>query len=135
MDESAILKTLQTGVIAAVAASTLPSIPVMYVDTEQPKPDDQKWLEVVWIPNNRTGDFWGSEKNYQGILRLVLHWPNVQSGSYTPLALIGSITDYFKVNRFLSGVEIYEIPDFTGILRDGDERLYPASIMYRSFRS
>lgn len=135
MEETDIIRTLQQAVTAAVAASTSPSLPVYYLDIPFTIPNDKKWLEVVWLPNNRLGDFWGNEKQYQGIMRLVLHWPNTQSGSYAPLDLLASISGYFDKNRLLPNVKIYEIADFTGILRDGDERLYPVSIFYQSFRS
>jgi len=135
MDDSAIISTLQKAVTAAVAASGTPSLPVMYLDVAFTKPNDQKWLEIVWLPNNRRGDFWGNEKRYQGILRLVLHWPNTMTGVYSPLGVLSSIVEYFDKNRILSDVKVYDIPDFTGVLREGDERLYPCSIYYLSSRS
>lgn len=135
MDEAAIISALQKGVTAAVTASTMPALPVSYLDVDFNVPSDQKWLELVWIPNNRLGDFWGDQKNYQGILRLVLHWPNKGMGVYPPLELLASIAGYFTKGRMLSGVQITEPPDLTGALADGDEMLYPASLRYSSFRS
>jgi hypothetical protein len=135
MNEADIISALQQGVTAAVAASTSPALPVKYLEVGFTEPDDGKWLEIVWIPNNRTGDFWGEEKNYQGLLRLVLHWPNNGAGVYTPLGIIGSIADYFHKGRLLSGVQIYETADFTGTVANGDETLYPVSIRYQSYRS
>lgn len=142
MNEPDIIRALQRGVTAAVAASTAPTLPVKYVETGLldangavvPEPNDGKWLEIVWIPNNRNSDFWGDEKNYQGLLRLVLHWPNSGGGVYTPLGVIGSIADYFHKGRMLSGVQIYEAADFTGTVANGDETLYPVSLRYQSYR-
>ena len=134
MDEEAILRALQGGVTAAVAASTTPALPVSYINVGFNTPADGKWLELVWLPNNIRGDLWGDDKNYRGILRMILHWPNDGSGIYRPLALLGSISDYFVKGRLLSGVQIYEKPDLTGAVFDGDELLLPVSIRYQSYR-
>ena len=134
MDEVDIIRALQQGVTAAVAASDDATLPVSYLDVAFNVPADQKYLEIVHVPNNRQGDFWGSAKRYRGILRLVLHWPKNAGGLYSPLTLLGSIGDYFYKGRVLSGVEIYEIPDYTGAVREGGETLYPISIWYQSLR-
>lgn len=134
MSEEAVLRALQQAVTAAVASSGYPTLPVAYVDVKFTKPDDQKWLEIVYLPNNVQGDFWGDEKTYRGVLRLILHWPNEGGGAYGPLGLIGAIGDYFPVGRVLSGVKIYSRPDFTGVLEEKGDVLYPVSIRYESFR-
>ena len=134
-DEATILSALQQGVTAAVAASSNPTLPIQYVDVDFSIPDDKKWLEIVYLPNNRTGDFWSNQQNHQGMMRLILHWPNDGDGAYVALALLGSVCDYFAVGQILSGVQIYEIPGFSGALREGDELLYPVSIRYQSYRS
>lgn len=134
MNEESILRALQAGVIAAVAASIRPILPVAYVDVKFTKPNDKKWLEVVHIPNNRIGDFWGDEKNYRGILRLILHWPNDGGGPYVALGILDSIASYFTTGRLLSDVQIYDKPDFTGTVKNGDEILLPVSIRYQSWK-
>lgn len=135
MHEAEILRALQEGVTAAVAASTVPTLPVAYVNVEFEKPDDQKWLEIVWLPNNVQGDLWGDDKTYRGILRIILHWPNKGTGAYRPLGLIGSIADYFPKGILLdNNVQIYEKPDLTGLIQDGDETLFPVSLRYQSYR-
>lgn len=135
MDDVTILRTLQQAVTAAVAASTLPALPVSYVDVNFAVPANQKWLEIVWIPNNRQGDYWGDEKNYQGMMRLVLHWPKNGGGAYSPLDLLSSIAAYFNNGRLLSAVQIYASADFQGIIMGDDDALYPISMRYQSFRS
>lgn len=62
MHEADIIGVLQRATTAAVAASTSPTLPVAYLDLPFTKPEDGKWLEIVWIPNNRNGDFWGVGK-------------------------------------------------------------------------
>ncbi len=141
-DEHNIISALQKGVIAAIAQSSTPTLPVKYLLTDSDAtndggfvvPADQKWLELVWIPNNRTGDFLGGEMNYQGILRLVLHWPNKPTGVYAPLDLLGSISRFFTIGKSLSGVQVYAIPRFDGTVENGSENLLTVSIFYRSYR-
>ena len=134
-DEETILRDLQAGVVAAMAASSDPDLPVKYLDVAFTVPNDKKWLEVAVIPNNRVGDFWGNEQVHQGLMRLILHWPNNGAGIYTPITLLGSIAGYFSVGLVLSTVQVYEVPGFTGGLPEGDEVLYPASIRYRSYQT
>ena len=139
-NEPLILEALQTAVTAAVAASTSPALPVKYLLVGSARgaaftpPSDQKWLELVWLPNNRRGDFLGSDKNHRGILRLVLHWPNDGGGVYEPSELLSSISSYFYNGRLLSGVQIYGTPDPTGIIEQDSEVLLPVSVLYQSYR-
>jgi hypothetical protein len=132
--EESILRALQAGVTAAVVASSTPTLPVSYVGVGFTVPNDQRWLEVIWLPNNIQGSFWGDEKNHRGILRLLLHWPNDGSGAYRPLAVIESIGAYFTNGLLLSNVQIYSKGDLTGVLQDGDDVIYPLSIWYQSYR-
>lgn len=129
-----ILSILQTAAIAAVAASGTPLLPIAGVDRIFTPPDDQKYLELVWIPNNNGGDYWGDEKNYRGLFRLVLHWPKDDLGAYPPMNALASILSYFTKGNDLQNVQIYEKPDIgSTIVLDG-ERLYPATIRYQCFR-
>ena len=134
MEDGDILKKLQTAVIAAVAASNTPLLPIKVIGRTFVPPSTQKWLEIVWIPNNPTGDFWGDEKNYQGMIRLILHWQNDDAGAYPPLAVIASIAGYFGKDMFIPGVKISENPNLTGALENGTETLYPVGFRYQSFR-
>lgn len=136
MSDLDILQTLQVAVRdGAIPASISPTLPVKYVGTILKVPDDQKYLELVWIPSNNTGDFWGNEKNYRGIFRMVLHWPNDGTGAYAPMQVIESIGSYFTKDLRLSNVQIYETPDFRGPLDLGHETLYPVNLRYQSYRS
>jgi hypothetical protein len=138
-NESEIIAALQQAVTAAVADGSVPTLPVKYLmvgtsgGAAFTPPADQKWLEIVWLPNNRNNDFLGAEKNHRGILRLVLHWPNDGGGIYAPVALLSSISAFFWKGRLLSGVQIYATPDPTGIIELDSEVLLPVSILYQSF--
>lgn len=134
-NEATILSALQKGVTAAVAQSDLPSLPIKYLLKGFTVPQTQKWLEIIWIPNNRAGDFLGREKNHRGILRLVLHWPNTDTDVYKPTALLASIVRYFHKGRLLNGVQIYAAADPAGLIEEGDETLFPVVIMYQSYQS
>lgn len=133
MEESAILRTLQAAVRDAVAQSVQPTLPISYVEVKFTKPQDGKWLEIIYIPNNIVGGYWDDGKDYRGLLRLVLHWPT-NDGPYRPLDLLGSIGDYFTNGLLLSGVQIYGIANLTGIVQEEGETLYPVSIRYQSYR-
>lgn len=135
MAEVEIIRALQQGVTAAVATSSTPSLPVAYIDRAFTAPADRKYLEVVHIPNNRVGDYWGQEKNHRGLLRLVLHWPKGDFGPYAPLTVLESVCAFFTKGLDLSGVQIYALPDYIGAIREDDEVLYPVSIRYTSYRS
>lgn len=136
MIEDQILKALQTAVLAALAASPTPALPVKMLGRVFPTPNDGKYLEVVYIPNNIQGEFWGDGKTYRGMLRLILHWPVDDAGAYGPMQTIGQLTDYFKKGtHFQVGagpltVKVQDHPDFMGILEGSPVTMYPTSVRY-----
>jgi hypothetical protein len=136
MTEKAIVEALQKGVIAAVAASVSPSLPVKYIGRNFQKPSTGGWLEVIYIPNNVGNDFWGEGKRHQGLLRLMLHWNMDDKGLYTPLSTLESITSYFvKGRKFTDAAEtvmvsINDNPNFLGIIEEAPEMLLTSSIRY-----
>jgi hypothetical protein len=134
MEDHAILAILQGETTLAVEACAIPTLPVKYFGIGFTVPNDQKWLEIVWLPNNRSGDYWGDEKNYRGTYRLILHWPNDGAGPYEPMLLLSNITSRFAKNRMLQYVQIYDNPDSGGVLEQGAENLYPASVRYQCFK-
>ena len=138
MSEALVIRAFQNGVKAAVAASSTPDLPIKMKGRTFTPPNDQKYVEVVFIPNNQDGEFWGSEKTYQGIFRLILHWPNDDQGIYTPIERIESVASYFTKDVKLSvgdfALTIYEEPKLLGDIEAGTETLYPVSMSYRSFR-
>ena len=134
MSEAAILRTLQQAVTAAVLVSTAPTLPVSYVGVNFNIPNDQKWFEIIWLPNNIQAGFSGNEKNHRGILRILLHWPNDGAGAYAPLNIIESVGNFFTNGKLLSDVQIYGKGDITGVIQDGDDTVYPLSVRYQSYR-
>lgn len=133
-NEPDILSALQKAATAAVAASDTPALPVKYLLKSFAVPQDQKWLELVWLPNNERGGFLGDEQNHRGIFRLVLHWPNTAGDVYQPTRLLESICEYFNNGRVLSNVQVVGMPQPTGIIEDGDDTLFPVSLYYQSYR-
>lgn len=137
--EKAILEALQKGVIAAVAASTLPAASVKYVGRNFTKPSNDKWLEVIYIPNNIAGEFWGGEKTHQGLMRLILHWPMSDRGAYEPITLAETIAGYFTKGLMLSDVantvrvKIIDNPNLLGVIEQAPEMILPLSIRYQFF--
>lgn len=134
-NESSIISAFQEGVTAAVAQSDAPDLPVRYLLLNFTTPNDQKWLDIVWIPNNDTGAFLGDEVNHRGLFRLILHWPNTGTGIYEPVELLASITRYFTSGLLLQEVQIVGKPTPTGSpIEDGDKILFPVTISYQSYR-
>lgn len=133
MIDPAILSIMQTAAIASVAASSVPALPIKCVAIAFTPPNDQKWLEIVFLPNNRNGDHWGKESNYRGTMRLILHWPNDSAGPYVPMTLASEIAAVFDKGTLLQNVQIYEKPDLTGVMDMGAETLYPVSVRYQCF--
>lgn len=129
-----IVDELQTALASAVAASSTPTLPVSYIGRTFTPPNDQKYVEFVWIANNPPDDYWGDEQNYMGMFRLVLHWPNNDEGAITPLGVLASICSYFSKSLALPSVRISDKPKVASALQNGTEILYPASVRYSCFR-
>jgi len=139
MSERYVLEALQKAVIAAVAASTSPTLAIKMVGRTINPPSSGQWLEVIHIPNNADRT-WGDERLYQGLLTLLLHWPIDDKGAYAPMDLIGSIGSYFTKGRKLSDtgnnvqVVVVNNPDFMGVEEQAPEVWYPLSIRYRCYK-
>lgn len=139
--EKAILEALQKAVIAAVAASTLPATAVKYVGRNFTPPNDNHWLEVIYIPNNINDEFWAEGKTYQGILRLILHWGMDDKGAYAPMTLIETIGAYFAKGLKLTDpgntvrVSITDNPNLLNVIEEAPKMLFPLSIRYRCFKA
>lgn len=142
MIEADILKALQKAGLAAIAASSIPTIPVQAIGrTGGPTPPstDGKFVEFVNIPNNRKGDYWDDSRVYQGNFRIILHWPVNDEGAYPATRYLDEIGSFFpKGKSFKQGqasVNIYDVPDVSGSIPNGSELLYPLTLPYRCFGS
>lgn len=139
MIESKILKALQTAVLAAVAASIDPTLGVKPVGRIFDIPSNGKWLEIIYIPNNSADEFWSEGKTYQGILRLLVHWPTDDKGAYGPMEMAQSIAGYFTKGMTLDAsgdtVRINEQPNMLGVMEMPPEMLVPISIRYQCFKA
>lgn len=137
MIEKEILQALQTATLAAVAASTMPTLKIKVKGRTFEIPNSQEWLEIISIPNNIDNEFWGDGKTYRGLFRLLLHWPLKEEGAYPPLAVLASIGAYFAKGKvFQNGsvsVRIYDKPDLTGMIEAPPEQIFPLTIKYMCF--
>lgn len=134
MIEAAILRAFQQKVITAVALSTYPTLPIKFVDVAFQVPTDQKWLELIFIPNNPTDRTWGDEEVNRGIFRMILHWPNNGAGAYKPLELVASIASSFHKGQRIGGLfEILNKPKSLSPINEGSEVMYPFSLEYSVF--
>lgn len=134
MIEKEILQALQSKVIAAVALSTVPTLPIAFVDVAFDPPNNGKYLELVHITNNPADPTWNEEEHHRGMLRFILHWPNNGGGAYTPLMLLASISSQFRKDEKIAGlVTVLNKPKAMSKIANGQENLYPASVEYSVF--
>ena len=133
-----ILKTLQKQITAAVAGTGAP--PVKYLNTNFDPPSNGKWWEIVYIPNNVPNEFWSEGKTYQGIVRLILHWPQNNSGAYLAMQEVLRVSNYFnKGDKYQDEdenviVRIQDHPDVTSIIEESPQLLIPLTIRYSCFK-
>ncbi len=140
LDDEQVIRALQQSVIAAVATTTQPTIPIKFLNAafEQPSDPDSavfgRWIETVHIPNNPPDPTWGDEQIYRGIYRILLHWPNLGQGSYEAHAFMKPITAYYVKGRKLNGVlQLMNRPKLTSVIEQGKELILPFSFEYCSF--
>ena len=137
--ERYVLEALQKAVAAAVVPSDLPVTSVKCVGRNCKIPTDDKWLEVLYITNNPTGETYGSSKTYRGVLRLILHWPMKDHGAYSAMDLMKVILDGMpkgsKHEDLLGNVKvnITDTPNILNILEESPEMLIIGSIRYNFF--
>ncbi len=136
MIEQDILKALQNAAIAAVATTDAGFDIAAVGITLDPQPAD--YWQFVHIPNNRMGDYWGNERTYQGLFRVLLHRQIHQLGPYVDMRLIGMIADFFpketRLNYGAANVQIYDVPDAGSLIIAKAELIYPLTLRYRCFR-
>lgn len=132
MNQGEILQAIQNGVKIAVSQSDMSSLPIKFVDVIL-NPQPEKYLEVVFIPNNPGSGTWGDDRTYMGFFRLILHWPKSSQGAYEPLTLIDRIGSYFTKDRRPGGLQISDVPDCTGSIDGGADLLYAVTIRYTHF--
>lgn len=137
--ERKILQALQTATIDARNASIVSTLPIKMIGRTFEIPDDNRYLEVIHIPNNSLNSYWGNEKTYRGLFRLILHWGIDDEGAYAAMNAIGSISSFFTKDKLFEkdgiSVRIYEKPDLTSVIEQPPELLYPVTIRYISFQT
>jgi len=136
MIDREIMESINVAVITAIGLcdTVTADFPVKFPSITFVPPDDQKYLEVVHIPNNSSAPtYWGSERNYAGLVRLVLHWPNENAGAYGPMDVAKSIAAYFQKGRSFTYFKVTDEANFMGILENGTEVLYTYGFRYSQF--
>lgn len=133
MMDRAILQAVNDAVKLAVAASSVSEWEaenrIRFAGRIYEPPQDQKYVEVVFIPGDGV-DGWGDTKTYDGMFRLVLHWPNNDEGAYEPMDVIASVASWFTNGKRFDGVQTVGQPRGMGMLENGTETLYPVGLRY-----
>ena len=135
MKESKILKCLQDRAIEIINDNNIKCVNINF-----DPPVDEKWWEVVFIPNNVENEFWAdSWKTYKGIFRLVLHWPQKNQGGYKPLEEVERVAEGFQKDLALFSsdgsvkVTITDTPNITTIVEDRPQLMISLTIKYTCF--
>lgn len=136
--EADISTALFAAVAAAVTASSNPSLPIAYPMRTFTIPGDNRYLEVRKITNNIDNEFWGNERTYQGVIRLLLHWSQDNSGMIVAERFAAELLSKFLKGSILrsgaASVLIYENPDMGSMVDDSPQDPFiPLTIMYRDF--
>lgn len=133
--ERYVLEALQKAVIAVGL-----TIPVKYIGRVFNPPSDGKWLELIYIPNNGTNEYWSEGKTYRGLMRLILHWPMNSTGAYPAMDVARTIAASFvKGSKFSDTgknvvVTITEHPNVQDVLEEAPDLLVPLTIRYSCFK-
>lgn len=137
MNRTDVLKALVEAAKTNVAASTKSGLPIKHKGRNFDIPNDNKYLELIDVANDRTNEFWDTGRTYRGSFRLILHWPISDEGVYEPSRYIDELgTKFGKEKSFVSGgltVKIYDHPVNMGMIEHGSELLFPLVLPYTCF--
>lgn len=131
-----VLEALQKKAITAVGVS----VPLKCVGIAFQPPVSGRWWEVLWIPNNPTGETWDSAQTYRGMFRLVLHTPIDGKGAYSILDEVNRIAANFSKGTKLTDsgnnviVLLVDNPEFIGLFETTPESEAFLSIRYTCFK-
>lgn len=135
MSERFIIEALQKAVTTAVGI--LPaSLPVKYINVDFTIPTDDKWWEIVYIPNNYENEFWSEGKTHRGILRLILHWSQNSEGIYNPMLEAERVGAYFYKGKKISDVgnnvlvKLTNKPNIASIFEQSPNLLIALTVRY-----
>ncbi len=138
MIEKEILEAFQQALIFVVANSTKPLMKIMMVGRTIDGEIPENYVEVVHIPNNRTGEYYGNERTYQGLFRVLYHSPKDDLGPYAAMQYLGEIADGFPKEKVMingaANLKIYDVPVAESVIPSGSELLFPLTLRYRCFR-
>lgn len=126
--EAIISNTFLTAVGNAVAAVT-PVLPVQNPGIPFDVPNGGQYVEVIQIRNNPSGEYYGDERTYMGILRLLVHWPNDKAGEIPALTYLDALAAQFPKGSLM----LYDVPEIGSVVEDQGQRFYPLTLRYRQF--
>lgn len=130
MRNDEILRALQAAAKEAVIASSLPDdFPIAPVKIDFVKPQDKKFLELIFIPNDPDDRYWSGDQMRAGMFRMSLHWPRGHE-VYKPMRHIAEIAGYFDKENTYGGVKLQQQPKIDSPLDNPDEIMYPSTIYY-----
>lgn len=132
MIESSIIKLLQKKALEVINDDK--NVKCLNINFNPPA--DKNWWEIVYIPNNVDNEFWDDGKTYKGVLRLVLHCPQLSQGIYKPMQEAERVAKGFPKGLELWDnikVVISDEPDLTHIIEEQGQLLIGLTIRYICF--
>lgn len=138
MKERYVLEALQKAVLSVTGSMDLI---VKYVGRTLEAPSGERWLEIVYIPNNIENQYWDRSKTYRGVMRLIMHCPIDDEGVYANLDLAALIANGFtKGEKFADTggnvlVSVTENPNVESVIEQSPEILIPITVRYSYFNA
>ena len=135
MIELDIKRGLYKTVEAATAAITAP-LPVQYPGVAFSPPDDNKFIEVVDLPNDTSIETWSNGSSYSGTMRILLHWPIDGKGALPGLTKLLEYKPYFAKGTVIwengNKIIITAEPTLSSLIATDRDLLQPMNIKYSS---
>ena len=135
MIELDIKRALLKAVESATAAITNP-LPVQYPGVVFDPPNDNKFIEIVDLPNDATVETWSNGSAYSGTMRILLHWPIDGAGQFPALIKLLEYKTYFAKGTVFwengNKVIITAEPRMSSLIVTDRDLLQPMNIKYSS---
>jgi len=136
--EVEVTKALIKGAMAAIALTSQAALPIS-VPGRTFAPDIQKFWEIVPLLNGASATYWDANETFQGSLRVILHWPNDDSGVYTQMSYLAELKAHLLKGTYLingpAKVLISDHPNIGSPILNGQETLFPLTIRYQCYAS
>lgn len=115
-----------------------PVLSVAYPDVTFTPPNDNKYLEIIHIPNDVDNYAWDNEdaEIYKGLLNINIHWSGNVGNVPVKNIADNIINNYFSKGTILTQgstkVHIYKKPSVSAPIKNGAYRFVTVKISYQT---